>query len=501
MLNFAGKDNFVWWTGVVEDVNDPEKLGRVRIRIIGYHEEFVQTEELPWASPIMPMNSASAGGIGISPTGVIEGSWCLGFFRDGEYAQDPIIWGTVPGKQVSPDGNRSGRGSQVPGALKVLSGASSPDSVSEGTAGYAQGDTTATPEQLSNAGSAELTDFLKQQEGFSAKSFWDHKQESIGYGTKANFKGEVIDEAEATRRLEVNIAKFRAGVIARKNKYGYDWNDRQVDALTSFAYNLGPGSIDTLTANGTRDNATIANKMLQYNKASGKVLPGLARRRQQEVAMFNSGGTDGNVPPAALSPETSTDQLVQRETASERNRTSTTTTSQAASSGSSRSGTSGSTGQSRAQLSDLPQHSTQQELDTTEPVENKTPVTSNDLFGEPESPAAPQYPYNTATYSRSGHLIEMDDTPGAERLHTYHRSGSFEEYHPNGDIVERTIGSNFDIVHGDKNIHVKGNLNIVVDGYWQVVVGGTALIGAGSTIDTKSGGNTTIKAPKIDLNP
>ena len=163
MLNFAGKDNFVWWTGVVEDVNDPEKLGRVRIRIIGYHEEFVQTEELPWASPIMPMNSASAGGIGISPTGVIEGSWCLGFFRDGEYAQDPIIWGTVPGKQVSPDGNRSGRGSQVPGALKVLSGASSPDSGSEGTAGYAQGDTTATPEQLSNAGSAELTDFLKQQ--------------------------------------------------------------------------------------------------------------------------------------------------------------------------------------------------------------------------------------------------------------------------------------------------------------------------------------------------
>ena len=166
MLNFAGKDNFVWWTGVVEDVNDPEKLGRVRIRIIGYHEEFVQTEELPWASPIMPMNSASAGGIGISPTGVIEGSWCLGFFRDGEYAQDPIIWGTVPGKQASPDGNRSGRGAQVPGALKVLSGASSPDSVSEGTAGYAQGDTTATPEQLSNAGSAELTDFLKQQDDF-----------------------------------------------------------------------------------------------------------------------------------------------------------------------------------------------------------------------------------------------------------------------------------------------------------------------------------------------
>ncbi len=500
MLNFAGKDDFVWWTGVVEDVNDPEKLGRVRLRIIGFHEEFVEKEQLPWASPIMPLTSASAGGIGISPTGVIEGSWCLGFFRDGEFGQDPIIWGTVPGKQASPDGNRSGRGAQVPGALKVLSGASSPDSVPEGTAGYAQGDTSATPEQLSSAGSAELTDFLKQQEGFSAKSFWDHKQESIGYGTKANFKGEVIDEAEATRRLEGNIAKFRAGVIARKNKYGYDWNDRQVDALTSFAYNLGPGSIDTLTANGTRDNATIANKMLQYNKASGKVLPGLARRRQQEVAMFNSGGSSGTVPPAALSPETAVDQTIQRDAAGETNSVSSNTATQGTASGTT-GGTSGSTGQSRAQLSDLPQHSTQQELETTEPVENKTPVTSNDLFDEPESPAAPQYPYNTATYSRSGHLIEMDDTPGAERLHTYHRSGSFEEYHPNGDIVERTIGSNFDIVHGDKNIHVKGNLNIVVDGNWQVVVGGNTVIGAGKTIDTKSGGDTTLKAPKIDLNP
>lgn len=81
MINFAGKENFVWWTGVVEDVDDPEKLGRVRVRIIGLHESNLVTEDLPWASPIMPLNSASAGGIGTSPTGVIVGSWCLGFLE------------------------------------------------------------------------------------------------------------------------------------------------------------------------------------------------------------------------------------------------------------------------------------------------------------------------------------------------------------------------------------------------------------------------------------
>ena len=57
MLNFVGKDNFVWWTGIVEDVeNDPLKIGRVRVRIIGYYDEEVSTEELPWAMPIMPIH-------------------------------------------------------------------------------------------------------------------------------------------------------------------------------------------------------------------------------------------------------------------------------------------------------------------------------------------------------------------------------------------------------------------------------------------------------------
>lgn len=499
MINFAGKENFVWWTGVVEDVDDPEKLGRVRVRIIGLHESNIVTDELPWASPIMPLNSASAGGIGTSPTGVVVGSWCMGFFRDGEYAQDPIIWGTVPGKIASVDGNkRSGRGQEVPGALKQQTAAESSGAPTQndGTASYGTGATDASPEQLSSAASTELVDFLKQEEGYSAKAFWDHKQYSIGYGTKASSPNEVIDEAEATRRLEQNIARFRSQVVSRKNKWGYDWNDRQVDALTSFAYNLGPGALDTLTANGTRDNATISNKILLYNKASGKVLPGLSRRRQKEQAMFNAGGAN-SAPNAALSPENVADQTIQREQGAQQQTVQPSTT-EAVSSGAP---SGGSGGGGTALTSDLPQEATQQESDKTEIVENKSQVTENDSFSEPASPAAPTYPYNTATYTRSGHLIEYDDTPGAERIHTYHRSGSFEEYHPNGDKVNRTVGANYDIVHGDKNIHVKGNLNIVVDGYWQVVVGQTAVIGAGSTIDTKSGGNTTIKAPKVDLNP
>jgi len=64
----------------------------------------------------------------------------------------------------------------------------------------------------------------------------------------------------------------------------YHWNQNQFDALVSFAYNIG--SIDQLTANGTRDKATIARKILEYNKAGGRVLEGLARRRKAEHDLF-----------------------------------------------------------------------------------------------------------------------------------------------------------------------------------------------------------------------
>ena len=97
---FAGRDGFVWWFGVVEDRNDPLALGRVRARVYGYHTEDktkLPTVDLPWAVCVQPANSASAGGIGSSPTGPIEGSWVFGFWRDPDFMQEPMVMGTIPG--------------------------------------------------------------------------------------------------------------------------------------------------------------------------------------------------------------------------------------------------------------------------------------------------------------------------------------------------------------------------------------------------------------------
>jgi len=74
------------------------------------------------------------------------------------------------------------------------------------------------------------------------------------------------------------------------------------------------------------------------------------------------------------------------------------------------------------------------------------------------------YPYNHVFESESGHITEVDDSPGAERLFRQHMAGTFEEIHPNGDMVTKIMGNNFEIVIGHENIVIKGNQNITVEG-------------------------------------
>ena len=88
---------FDWFIGVVEDTNDPKNLNRVKVRCFGYHTDDkaeVKTEDLPFATVMMPTTSPSVEGIGQNHQ-LLSGSWVIGFFRDGPSAQDPIILGSV----------------------------------------------------------------------------------------------------------------------------------------------------------------------------------------------------------------------------------------------------------------------------------------------------------------------------------------------------------------------------------------------------------------------
>jgi hypothetical protein len=141
--------------------------------------------------------------------------------------------------------------------------------------------------------SKSLLEMIKAKEGFSAKAFWDHKQWSIGYGTQAKDGSEVISKEEAEKRLSADVEKRKAYVLTFGKKNGYSWGEQQVDALTSFIYNLGYGALDQVTGKGKRSNEEIAKAMLQYNKASGQVNAGLAKRRGEETALFSGGAAGG----------------------------------------------------------------------------------------------------------------------------------------------------------------------------------------------------------------
>ena len=91
--SFFGKDSFVPFVGTVEDVDDPKRSNRVKVRAVGFHTEDkneLPTEDLPWAKVCMPTTHAQQGGVG-GKHGMLPGCWIIGFFMDGESANDPYV--------------------------------------------------------------------------------------------------------------------------------------------------------------------------------------------------------------------------------------------------------------------------------------------------------------------------------------------------------------------------------------------------------------------------
>lgn len=104
---------------------------------------------------------------------------------------------------------------------------------------------------------------------------------TIGYGHTVGVKrGQKITQNQAESFLKNDLVIYENGVKGTK----INLNQNQFDALVSFAYNCGVGSLKTLVAN--RNLKQISEALLLYNKAGGKVLAGLVRRRKAEKALF-----------------------------------------------------------------------------------------------------------------------------------------------------------------------------------------------------------------------
>lgn len=131
-----------------------------------------------------------------------------------------------------------------------------------------------------------LVAFVKREEGFKATAYGDFKQYSIGYGTKANSPNEVIDVAEADRRLRVELAE----AVSIVEKFIPNAPKGVKQAMADLTYNAGPvwerQGLGTLLAQGDYEGAKV--HLSEYNHAGGKVNDDLTRRREKEIAMFNN---------------------------------------------------------------------------------------------------------------------------------------------------------------------------------------------------------------------
>ena len=122
-------------------------------------------------------------------------------------------------------------------------------------------------------------------------------------------------------------------------------------------------------------------------------------------------------------------------------------------------------------------------------------------FNEPVTPYNAQYPHNHVHESESGHIRELDDSPGSERVHERHMSGTGYEIHPDGSKVTRVKNDNYTLVTGDDLVHIKGNQSTTVDGGVRVFVNADGSTDDNNyTIQVGNNANVNIQVDKGNVN-
>ncbi len=128
-----------------------------------------------------------------------------------------------------------------------------------------------------------------------------------------------------------------------------------------------------------------------------------------------------------------------------------------------------------------------------------------DLVTEPKSAYGAKYPNNKTFTTKAGHAIEIDDTTGAERIHIYHKSGSYEEINKDGRWVRKVVDDDYEIVMKDKKVYVKGDVTIEVDGNAVIdvaknvdlTVGENVTADVGGSVSWQVGGSWTLNAASV----
>ena len=110
------------------------------------------------------------------------------------------------------------------------------------------------------------------------------------------------------------------------------------------------------------------------------------------------------------------------------------------------------------------------------------------------------YPYNNVKQSRAGHVFEVDDTLGNERIHEQHKSGTSRTIKPDGSAEGVIHGDSYTIVHGSGNVTISGSANITINGTCRMTVNGNYDMQVNGDMNTTVAGAYNLKVGANQLN-
>lgn len=475
--------------GIVEDIADPLRVGRVRVRVFGKHTDdknLIPTSSLPWAS-VLQTATASLSGIGKSAGRLLRGSWVKVVFVDPD-CQYPLVLGSIHGIPASPITTKATNEELYQYTNGVLvSSDGTPVTDSSGTPVQSGSTETVVPKGVKRAKdytsvSWKCVELILTSEGFRANAYLDPVGiPTIGYGTvyypdgtKVKL-GDTITKVKAAEYVTDSINKT---YLPRVQKViTSPVTQSMVDALVSLVYNLG--SLKKTSNLVTDLNACkyelAASRFTDYNKAKGQVLAGLTFRREKEKKVFLSDGIPNalgeldefNSIPDPVIPGNPIDPEVVFEPEAETNKI-------IGERGFSDPSGKYPTYRNEPDTNRLARHEriTETSVYRKEIMRDKNvPIAGSDkTWNQSPPPYNAMYPFNDVHCSESGHLLEFDDTPNSRRINLQHASGTFIEVDNNGTLVNQIIGDGYHIYERNGFVHIKGTLNVTVDSAYNLRV-------------------------------
>jgi len=120
------------------------------------------------------------------------------------------------------------------------------------------------------------------------------------------------------------------------------------------------------------------------------------------------------------------------------------------------------------------------------------PIVKPVLGTEPSSAYNAKYPYNKVLRTESGHVIEIDDTPDNERIHWYHKSGTYTEINHDGRMVTKVVNDDYQAVAGNRDAYIDGNVNVRVNGSDTQSIGGSREVYIEGNVNVRVNGSYTL---------